>query len=428
MTAPRRLSLRRLMGFTATVMATLALLVVVYRLSQVVLLFVLSVIVAAALRKGVVALENRRVPRGLAILIWYLIVIGVLGLGIYVLGGPMGHELQRVGETFPQRYDALVGQYQSGGAPWQQSLARRLPTTDTVIKGLGDGGAAEIGFQIAGFTSGILNVIVSLVGILTLTFYWLTDQDRFERLWLTLLPVQQRSIARHTWRSAEHQVGAYIRSEAAQFVLTIAILWAAFNLLGVTYPTLYAVFAAVAQLIPWVGIPLTLLPLALMTFSSPWWIIAVTGAVIVVVGTIMDQFVEPQLCGDAPVHPILSVLALMILGEASGVIGMVIALPLAATLQSVLRELVRVSTAPRSLPISAETTQLQELRERIQRLREHMPADEHRLESEGMLARLQALLDQTEEVIQERTRAERLRATTTARRRAPAIFPRSKAS
>jgi predicted PurR-regulated permease PerM len=78
---PARTSYKRIMGITAVLMATLMVLYVVYRLNTVVLLFILSIIVATPLRKGVVMLEERRVPRGVAILVWYLVIFAVVGLG-----------------------------------------------------------------------------------------------------------------------------------------------------------------------------------------------------------------------------------------------------------------------------------------------------------------------------------------------------------
>lgn len=429
MTETHGLSLTRLMGYTAIVVATLALLLVVYRLGEVVLLFVLSIVVAAALRKGVVALENRRVPRSLAILCWYLLVIGILGVGIYVLGAGLGRELRNISEELPQRYDVLIRSYQQSGTDWQKSLAERLPDTQAVIEGLGADEAAEIGFQIAGLTSGILSFGISLIAVLTLTFYWLVDQDRFERLWLTLLPVQQRAVARHTWRGAEHRVGAYVRSEAAQFVITITVLWLAFQFLGLRYPTLYALYAGVVQLIPWVGIPLTLLPLAGMLVAAPLWQVIVTGAIIVVVGVLMDRVIEPRLRGDAVVHPILTVLALMILGEASGVVGMLIALPLAATIQILLSELVHTNFSPKAITVAMETTQIQELRARIAKLGAEVPQDEeHRREAEGLLARVTELMDRTEEVVRDKVAVAQRGRTSTARRRTPAVFGRTRSS
>ena len=421
MTEQHGLSIKRIVGYTAVVLFTLALLFVLYRLGQVVLLFVLSIVVAAALHKGVLALENRRVPRSLAILFWYLVIVGVVGLGIYFLGGALRNELETIGEELPRRYDVLINQYQQHGAPWQKAIAQRMPDTTTVIQSIGQGGAAEIGFQLAGLTSSLLNLGISIGAVLTLTFYWLVDQERFERLWLSLLPVQQRAIARNTWQGIEYRVGAYVRSEVTQLVLTIALLWFALNLLHAPFPALYAIYGGIVQLIPWVGIPLTLLPLGLMLFSIPAWMIVAITVVVILLGILLDQVIEPLLRGDAVVHPILVVLALMIMGEVSGILGMVIALPLAATFQIVLNELVRFSTAPRTMTASAETTQLKNLRDQFERLRETIPEDEeHRREVEGILARVEDLMDRAEEVVRERVASQR-GALPTARRRLPLL-------
>ena len=423
---PARTSYKRIMGITAVLMATLMALYVVFRLNAVVLLFVISIIVATPLRKGVVMLEERRVPRGVAILIWYLVIFAVVGLGIYVLGGPLGGELQQIGQTFPQSYDRLIGRYQNAEGGWQQSLAQRLPTTQSVIDGLGEGGATEVGFQIAGFTSSIFNLLLSLIAVLTLTFYWLVDQDRFERLWLTLLPVQERAVARHAWRNIEFRVGAYVRSEAVQFVLTISILWIVFRLLGVPYPTMFALYAGIIQLIPWVGLPLAVLPVLGMVLFSPWWLVLLSGLAVIAVGVLMERIVEPQLCGEAPVHPIISVIALMILGEASGILGMIIALPLAATLQSILSEMLRSNRAPSTLSPSAESSQIEALQKRLDELRGRIPEEgTERRAIEGMLARLQELIQRTEMIARERaTATERTRM----KRTTPAFFQRRKAS
>ncbi len=406
-----RVSYKRIMGLTAVVMTTLMVLYVVYRLNAVVLLFVLSVIVATPLRKGVVMLEERRIPRGLAILFWYLVILGVIGLGIYTLGAPLTTELQQISDTFPEGYDRFISRFQNTDTGWQQFIAQRLPTTDTVIESLAKGGATDIGFQIAGLTSSIFGLLLSLIAILTLTFYWLVDQDRFERLWLTLLPVQERAVARHAWRDIEFRVGAYVRSEAAQFVLTITVLWLLFNALGVPYPTLYALFAGVVQLIPWVGLLLALLPIAILILAVPWWLALLTASVIVVVGILMERLVEPRLCGEAPVHPIISVIALMILGEASGILGMLIALPLAATLQSILSEILRSNRAPRGMSSSAESSKLEEMQRRLDALRTRVPEDgTERHAMDGMLSRLQELIQRTEAIARDRaTAAERTR-------------------
>lgn len=432
MNAVERVSYKQIAGYTALVLTTLMLGYITYRLSEVVLLFVLSIIVAAALRAPMIWLQHRRMPRGLAILLLYLLIIAVISATIVVMGQPLLDELRVAGERFPQLYDRLLTQWENSDQQWQQTIAGNLPYTNVLIDSVGQQGPQQVAYQVAGLTYGIANSIISLVAILTLTFYWLIDEDRFVRLWLMLLQVQHRTVARHTWQDVERRVGTFVRSESLQFVLTLVVLWLGFDMLGVRYPVTWALYGALVQLIPWVGIPLTLLPAIPMFWTDP--LVVVVGAVvlIIVVGTFMDRVVEPWTGVQGIVHPIVSVVALMIMGEAAGILGMIVALPLAATVQSILSQLVQANTAPRTATSTQGmySTQIQDLRARLLRLHEEVPEQpERRLAIEGMFQRLNTLLDKTEQIMQQRASAPEQRRMTTKsdlRSRIPAIFARNR--
>lgn len=432
MNAVERVSYKQIAGYTALVLATLTIAYLTYLLSEVVLLFVLSIIVAAALRAPMIWLQRRRFPRGLAILLLYLVVISVISTIILVLGQPLLDELRVAGERFPRLYDRLLTIWETSDQQWQQTIATNLPHTNILIDSVGQQGPQQIAYQVAGLSYGIANSVISLVAILTLTFYWLIDEDRFVRLWLMLLQVQHRTVARHTWQDVERRVGTFVRSESLQFVLTLVLLWLGLSGLGVRYPVTWALYGALAQLIPWVGIPLTLLPVIPMLWTDPVSVGVGAAALIIVVGTLMDRVVEPWTGVQGIVHPIVSVLALMIMGEAAGIIGMIVALPLAATVQSILSQLVQANTAPRTATSTQPiySTQIQDLRARLLRLREGVPEQsEQRLAIDGMFQRLNTLLDKTEQVMQQRASpSEQRRMTTKAdlRSRIPAIFARNR--
>ena len=424
-----RISYKRIAGYTALVLGTLTILFVIYRLNQVILLFLLSVVVAAAMRKPMLAMQRRRIPRSAAILLLYALILVVLAGLIYFLGQSLGNEITTAGKQFPAFYDITITRWQASDVQWEQSIADLLPRTNQLVQSIGDRGS-QVAYQVAGLTYGIANLAISLLAILTLTFYWLIDEDRFVRLWLMLLPVQQRMVARNTWQDIEARVGTFVRSESLQFVLTFVVLRYALGALSVPYPTVWALYAAIVQLIPWVGIPLTLLPaLTMLIAGSAISIIAVV-AVILITGIIMDRVIEPRLGVQGVVHPIVSVLALMIMGEAAGILGMVVALPLAATVQSILRQLVQINTAPKTSTQSVYSTQIQDLRARIARLQLQMPQDmERRLALEGMFRRVDGLLTETETEVQNRASApeqRRMASKTEAERRIPAIFARNK--
>jgi putative permease len=430
MNAVERVSYKQIAGYTALVLATLALGYLVYRLSEVVLLFVLSIIVAAALRAPMLWFQRQRVPRGLAILLLYLLIIAVLTAIVLFVGQPLTDELRQAGERFPQRYDRWLTDWERSGQEWQQTIAGNLPQTSVLIESFGQQGPQQIAYQVAGLSYGIVNSIISLIAILTLTFYWLIDEDRFVRLWLMLLQVQHRTVARHTWQDIERRVGTFVRSESLQFVLTLVLLWIGLDALGVQYPVTWATYGALAQLIPWVGIPLTLLPAIPMFWTDPLSVALSAATLVILVGTCMDRMVEPWMGVQGIVHPIVSVLALMIMGEAAGILGMIVALPLAATVQSILRQLVQINTTPRAASSTQPmySTQLQELRARLLRLHAEIPEQpERRLALEGMFQRLNTLVDKTEQVMQQRASApeqRRMTAKTDLRSRIPAIFAR----
>jgi predicted PurR-regulated permease PerM len=430
MNTVERMSYTRIAGYTMLVLATSALAYLIYQLSEVVLLFVLSVIVAAALRAPMLWLQHRQVPRSLAILLLYLLILMVLSTIILTLGQPLLEELRLAGERFPQLYDQLLTDWETNGEQWQQAIAGTLPHTEVVVSSVGQQGPQQIAYQVAGVSYGIANSAILLIGILTLAFYWLIDEDRFVRLWLMLLLVQHRTVARHTWQDIERGVGTFVRSEALQFVLTLVVLWIGLSAIGVQYPATWAAYAALVQLIPWVGIPLTLLPAIPMFWTDPLGVVLSAVVLIMLVGTFMDRVVEPWMGVQGIVHPIVSVLALMILGEAAGILGMIVALPLAATLQSILSQLVQTHTTPRAATSTQPiySTQLQDLRGRIMRLYTEIPeAHERRLALEGMFNRLNTLVDKTERAMQERAsppEQRRMSNRDDLRSRIPAIFAR----
>lgn len=422
-------SYKQIATTTALVLATLALAYVTYLLGQVVLLFVLSILVAAGLRAPMLRLQQRGMSRGLAILLLYILVVAILAGGGFLFSYPLSVGIERASERFPRLYDTIARSWQNSPSRWQQFVAGVLPDTNELISNVGQH-SNEAVVQLGGLTYNVANLIISLVAVLTLTFYWLVDEDRFVRLWLSLLPVQQRTVARHTWYDIDRRVGLFVRSEFMQFILTIVLLYAGLRALGVTYPALWALYGSLAQLIPWVGIPLTLLPAIPMFWYDSLPVTIGAIVLIIAVGTFMDRAVEPWFGVQRIVHPIVSVLALMIMGEAAGLIGMLTALPLAAAVQSILSQLLQVSTGPRAVSQSAYASQLQTLRERLAQLHTAPARDQnHQRELDALYQRISGLLDKTEHVVEERARApqrRRMPSRDDLRSRAPAFLGRNR--
>jgi membrane protein implicated in regulation of membrane protease activity len=189
-------------------------------------------------------------------------------------------------------------------------------------------------------------------------------------------------------------------------------------------------YGGIAQLIPWIGVPLIFVPLLPLALVVPWPVTFGAALVVTVVAWVIERGIEPWFGTRGIIHPIVSVLALMVLGEAAGLVGMMIALPLAATIQSVINNVLQVSITPRVLTPSATSMRVQALRTQLHDLEARLPTEpEQRRVQEGLLARTAALLDDADHTLRQHARTpERRRMTrsSTLRDRIPAIFSRDR--
>jgi predicted PurR-regulated permease PerM len=169
--------------------------------------------------------------------------------------------------------------------------------------------------------------------VLFLSIYWSINQVHFERLWLSLLPAEQRKQARGIWRTIEPNLGAYIRSELVQSLLAALLLGLGYWLLGSQYPVLMALTGALVWLIPVVGAPLAMILPLLMGLLTSVQLSAFTILYTLVVLIALQVWVEPRLFKRKWDNPILTLVMVLVMADAFGLIGILAAPPLSAVCQ-----------------------------------------------------------------------------------------------
>jgi predicted PurR-regulated permease PerM len=167
------------------------------------------------------------------------------------------------------------------------------------------------------------------------------NQTHFERLWLSLLPAEIRKRARFISRAVEYELGAYNRSEVIQSALAVILLAPGYWLLGSPYPALLAVTGGLARLIPVVGSTLALLlPFLLGSLTStPLGVSSTIYTALILI--LLHVWVEPHFFKPKQDNPVLTLLILLVMANAFGLLGIVAAPPVAIICQSLWRLLVR---------------------------------------------------------------------------------------
>ncbi|HVW00379.1 MAG TPA: AI-2E family transporter, partial [Planctomycetaceae bacterium] len=231
--------MKRLAISTAVVVAALAGLAALWQLREAVVIFFLSLGVAAAIRPTADRLAPLGVPRTVALAGTYLLALAALAGAIVLLIGPLMAELKLIGEDGVAFYEKISTEWPNQ-AGMEGFIGRRLPSAEAVSSDLASTGGLAVWQAMLGLTFSLFGLIATLGVIVILSLYWSLDHVGFERLWLSLLPVEKRIRAREVWHEVDAELGAYTRSEFVQSLAVGALLAVMYTMLGVRYPLMLA--------------------------------------------------------------------------------------------------------------------------------------------------------------------------------------------
>jgi len=323
---------KQLVVFGTAVMTTLLALVVLWQFSIVVVYVLISLALAATVRPLVKGWARRTLATRLASILLYLVGLGGFSFIIFIVGRFLIGEIQQLSQTLSTQNVWKLPPWLEGSS-FQQVLVPWLPTPDKLIEAItGEQGQLVLP-ALLGFTQSIGGIVSGVLVILFLSVYWSINQIHFERLWLSLLPPGQRKQARGIWRTVESEIGAYIRSEIVQSILAFMLLGLGYWLLGSPYPMLLALIGALAWLIPVVGAPLAIiLPLLIGLLTSVQFsLFTVLYTLVVLIA--LQVWMEPRLYKRSWNNPILTLVILLAMADAFGLLGILVAPPMAVVCQ-----------------------------------------------------------------------------------------------
>jgi predicted PurR-regulated permease PerM len=339
--------MKRLAWSTGVILATFTGVLLVWELRTVVVLLILSLVIAATVRPLVDWFAARHLPRGVALLITYTVCVGFIIALVLILSGPLLTDLQQLTTDVTSGYEHLRAQWPNGTL-LQKSLAQRLPAATDLYEAITGPQGGTLLQTALGLTLGSFDLLSQLLISLVLSIYWSTDQEHFKRLWVSLLPVEMRARAREIWQNIELGLGGYLRSQVIQSVLALILLGIGYQVLGLKYSAALALIGTISWLIPWVGLLLAVIPAVLVGLSISPALAVLTAALTIAVLSFLELVVEPRLFNRRRFSSLLVVIVVLVLADQFGLIGILIAPPLAAVIQIFASQLFRatIQTTP----------------------------------------------------------------------------------
>ena len=319
----------------------LAALYIVYRAGDIVRPFVWAGVLAYVLLPVVALLERRlSLPRTAAAAIVFLgLVAAIIGGGrlLVPLAIDQVRELQR---TLP----TLVANAQNTLAETADQVG--LEDLDALIVNVG--GIGDLTQMVARsavpFIVGFGHFLLELLVFLIATFFLLRDAPRLFQWFRRILPASQRNELIPLFAQVNTLLGRYVRGQMFLIGVMSTVTFVGLSILQLPFALLLALMTGVLEVIPIVG-PITAGAIACLValgHPAPWglsqiWYVAIVAAMYTVLRHSEDYFVIPLVIGRiVKLHPAVVIFSLLTGGALYGLLGVLIAVPVAATLRLVL--------------------------------------------------------------------------------------------
>jgi predicted PurR-regulated permease PerM/YHS domain-containing protein len=260
----------------------------------------------------------------------YLALLTLLGLVVYQAAPLLAHQVDQLATG------AWLAQFQWLIVQWQAEAAR-FPGLESLLllpTQLGTAVQAWLG-QISRFVIGLGNTVLSGVLVLAMAYFLAVDPNTPRRLLFDLLPRPYHRRVYHWLGLMAQQVIRWAWSQALLSLYIVVLYGGGLYLLGVPNTLFLALLAGFLETIPYLGGIATTLVAVLLTL--PYSPFAAVSAVVwyVIVNTVENYVLVPRLYQRTMhLHPLLVLLAFLAGGQLFGLIGVVLAVPLAAAIQA----------------------------------------------------------------------------------------------
>lgn len=207
-----------------------------------------------------------------------------------------------------------------------------------------------------------VEALLLFVTYLMVTFYLLLQADQITESAYNLVPAPYRAEIRGLGRQIDAVLMGYVRGTLLLIPIMAVLTYIALTILGVQYAAIIAIASGFLEIIPLIG-PWTAagvaMAVAMFQSTTPfgwdhWLLAGVVGLTYFVLRMVEDNFIIPQVVGHAvKLHPVLVLFAILAGGAIGGAFGLLIAIPVVAVIQLLLRYIYRKLVDAPEPPIDA---------------------------------------------------------------------------
>jgi predicted PurR-regulated permease PerM len=319
--------------------AFLVMVLALWLLSDILLPFIVGLVIAYLLTPLADRLERLGVNRMIASLLLVAIVVLAFVWLILMVAPLVGSQLASFIDNVPGYITRLQTLITDPSRPWLQDLFGNSLSADKSMSDLVSQGIGWVTSFLRSLWSGG-RALVSLFSLVVIApvvgFYFVYDWHRMVARVDGWIPVHHRATVRQLAREVDAAISGFIRGQTAVCLVLGSFYAIALTLTGLNFGLLIGLVSGLITFIPYVGSTTGLvlsLGVAIAQFWPEWTSIATVVAVFMFGQFVEGNILSPKLVGDSVgLHPVWLIFALLAFGYLFGFVGLLVAVPLAATI------------------------------------------------------------------------------------------------
>ena len=324
-----------------TLVMSIVFAVIILELFGAVLMPVLvSLVLAYLLHAPVRFLTKHRWPHILAVLVVYILFLGVMFYSIFGFLPLLFRELSNLINQLPKAF--------TEGEAWFEKLIKHYPRVfsgdqitnyaASIQHQLANAGQILLKYALAAIPD-ILHILIYLILVPLFVLFFLKDSQAI-LAWVAQYKPRNRGLSVEVWGKMNTKIGAYVKGRAVEVIIVGVVTAVTFSLLGLQYAILLGVALGVAVIIPYVGafivtIPIVIIALLQYGLSMHFVYVMIAYAVIITLdGNVLATYLFSE---SMNLHPVVIILAVVVFGGLWGFWGVFFSIPLATLIDIILR-------------------------------------------------------------------------------------------
>lgn len=329
------------------ILLTLLLVYFLFIIKDVIIILFVSLVLASALDPWVDWLKKKKIPRSVSVICIYLIAFLIIGSILFLLIPPISQEIGQLASNFPKYFEKMMSGFSN-----LKEFSTRYGFYDNIKSGLDtlsssfQGAATGVFTTVAGFFGGLMSFFL----IIVLTFYMVVEENAIKKLIWSIAPAKHQPYIMQLVNRMQQKIGLWLRGQLILSLVVFVFVYAGLSILGVEYALVLALLAFILEMVPYIGPTIAAIPAVFLALTQSPMLALFVAVYYYITQQLENHILVPKIMQKAVgLNPIVSISVLLIGFQLAGMLGAILAIPVATAVNVFVQDLFLGKDAPENL-------------------------------------------------------------------------------